>query len=282
MTRPLRIQYPGAVYHVTSRGNRRGAIFNDEDDRKVFFAVLCETLERFHVLCHGYCLMGNHYHLLLETIEGNLCGAMRQLNGVYTQIYNRKHHKCGHVFQGRYKAILIEKSAHLLEACRYIVLNPVRAGLTDTPEDWPWSSYQGTAGLEPEPSFLRTTWILSQFGEESLKARERYIEFVNDSCTKRIWEDVVNGTVLGSREFAGQCRTLSHGDANLSEVPRAQRYFDRPPLAELLAGPGSKGQKWLSAVYEYGYTQKEVAEHSGVHCSYVSKTIKRERSQVKT
>ena len=282
MTRPLRIQYPGAVYHVTSRGNRRGSVFNNEEDRVVFLSVLCEAVDRFHLLCHGYCLMGNHYHLLLETVEGNLCGAMRHLNGIYTQIYNRRHRKCGHVFQGRYKAILIEKSAHLLEVCRYIVLNPVRAGLTDTPGDWPWSSYRSTAGLQPEPRFLRTAWLLSQFGEESLKARERYIEFVNDGTTRRIWKDAVSGIVLGSREFAGSCRALAHVNADLSEVARAQRYLDRPPLAELLAGGESKGQKWLRAVYEYGYTQKEVARQSGVHCSYVSKTIKRERSQVKT
>lgn len=282
MARPLRIEYPGAVYHVTSRGNRRANIYTDEEDHKAFLVILGEITRRYHVLCHAYCLMGNHYHLLLETVEGNLCRAMRYLNGVYTQIFNRKHHKCGHVFQGRYKAVLIQKSSHLLEVCRYVVLNPVRAGIVEKPEDWPWSSYRATAGQEQGPVFLTTEWVLSEFDGERQAARRKYAEFVNDGNPWKMWEDVVSGVVLGENEFAEQCRLLSHGEGDITEVPREQRYVNRPSLAEVLSAPGSRAEGWLSAVEEFGYTQKEVARHSGVHYSYVSRMLKRERSKVKT
>lgn len=282
MARPLRIEYPGAVYHITSRGNRRDAIFIDEEDHAVFFKTLGETVSRFHALCHAYCLMGNHYHLLLEAIEGNLCRAMRHLNGVYTQVYNKRHSNCGHLFQGRYKAILIEKESHLLEACRYVVLNPVRAGLAAAPVDWAWSSYRATAGLEAAPKFLTTEWLLGQFGDRFAEARCKYAEFVNDGDKRRLWEDIVAGLALGGRKFTERCRLSAHDEGDITEVPRKQRYLNRPGLAELMEITEQKGVKWLRAIEEYGYTQTEVASHCGVHYSYVSRILKRERSKVKT
>src|SRR3989339_1664941 len=131
MTRPLRIEYPGAVYHVTSRGNEKKAVFKDDQDRESFLNTLYRVNKRYNWLCHAYCLMTNHYHLLIETPNANLSTGMRQLNGVYTQALNRRRNRVGHVFQGRYKAVLVQKDNHLLELCRYIVLNPVRAGLVD-------------------------------------------------------------------------------------------------------------------------------------------------------
>ena len=151
MSRPLRIEYPGAVYHVTSRGDARRPIFCDDKDRLLFLEVLASIVSRFHWLCHAYCLMNNHYHLIVETPEGNLSRGMRQLNGVYTQRFNRRHRKPGHVFQGRYKAIVVEKESYLLELCRYVVLNPVRAKAVETPEAWNWSSYRATAGSTDIP-----------------------------------------------------------------------------------------------------------------------------------
>jgi len=127
MSRPLRIEFDGAFYHITSRGNARKQIFADDDDRKIFLDILDKVNDKYNFLCHAYCLMDNHYHLLVETPDGNLSNGMRQLNGVYIQRYNRRNKKDGHVFQGRYKAILIQKETHFLEVCRYIVLNPVRA-----------------------------------------------------------------------------------------------------------------------------------------------------------
>ncbi|MFH1142435.1 MAG: transposase, partial [Candidatus Uhrbacteria bacterium] len=147
MARPLRIEFPGATYHVTSRGNARNDIFLSDNDRHQFLKTLSETIERYNWLCHSYCLMGNHYHILIETPEGNLAKGMRQLNGVYTQAFNKINQRVGHIFQGRYKAFLIEKEPYLLEVIRYIVLNPVRALLVNDPKNWKWSSYCAFAGI---------------------------------------------------------------------------------------------------------------------------------------
>ena len=157
MTRPLRVVYPGAVYHVTARGNERKAIVRDDIDRRRFVATLAQMVEHYRVVCHAWVLMPNHYHLLLETPEANLSRAIRHLNGVYTQAFNRRHRRVGHLFQGRFKAILLEKDAHLLALCRYVVLNPVRAGLVRHPRAWGWSSYRATAGEESAPTWLTGT-----------------------------------------------------------------------------------------------------------------------------
>ena len=152
MARPLRIEFPGALYHVTARGHARAAVFLDDDDRRRFLALLAETAERRGWTCHAYCLMDNHYHLLVETSSADLGRGMRQINGVYTQRFNRAHGRAGHVFQGRYKAILVEKQAYLLELSRYVVLNPVRAGMVAKPGDWMWSSYRRTAARRGGPA----------------------------------------------------------------------------------------------------------------------------------
>jgi len=154
VARPLRIEYAGALYHVTSRGDRREDIYFDDDDREIWLAVFAQVCARFNWRCHAWCLMDNHYDILIETIEGNLSKGMRQLNGVYTQQSNRKHGLYGHLFQGRYKAILVEREAYLLELSRYVVLNPVRAGMAKDIDDWKWSSYpamMGDAVIKPFP-----------------------------------------------------------------------------------------------------------------------------------
>ena len=174
MARPLRIEYEGAVYHVTSRGNARQGIFLDDDDRTGFLEILGRVVERYSWICHAYCLMTNHYHLLIETPNANLSRGMRQLNGVYTQAFNRRHERTGHVLQGRFKSILVEKESHLLELARYIVRNPVRAKMVRSPRDWRWSSYRATAGQSEPPGFLTTGWILSQFHQDLEHAARAY------------------------------------------------------------------------------------------------------------
>jgi len=164
MARPLRIEYPGALYHITARGNAREDIFWDEGDRETFLEVYAQVSRRVNWMCHAYCLMANHYHLVIETPEGKLSQGMRQLNGVYTQRANRTHGRTGHVFQGRFTAILVEREAYLLELCRYVVLNPVRAGLVRSAREWPWSSYRATAGQAAGTSWLTTDWVLGHLG----------------------------------------------------------------------------------------------------------------------
>lgn len=173
MARPLRIEFAGALYHITSRGNARENIYQDDVDRTVFLALLNRACSRHYWLCHAYCLMSNHYHLLIETNAATLSKGMKYLNGTYTQQYNRRHQRVGHVFQGRFKAILVEKDSYLLELARYIVLNPVRAQMVRAAKDWPWSSYRATAGLTNPHECLTTDWILSGFGSNRVEAVQR-------------------------------------------------------------------------------------------------------------
>jgi len=272
MARPLRIEYPGAVYHITSRGNARQDIFLDDEDRRVFLELLSQTVERFNWLCHAYCLMDNHYHLLVETLAPTLSRGMRQLNGVYTQKFNRRHGRVGHLFQGRYKAILVEKESHLLELCRYVVLNPVRAGLVRWAGDWPWSSYRATAGLEEAPPFLNTDWVLAQFAGEGEKARRAYQEFVAQGLGKSPWDALRGQVFLGSEEFL-KSLPLPKGE-RLKEVPQAQRLANRPALGEIFQNR-AVDEAIALAYREYGYTLQEIAAHLGVHYSTVSRRLRR-------
>ena len=178
MARPLRIEYPGALYHLTARGNTRQSIFLDDQDRRTFLRVLEKILTDCNGILHAYCLMTNHYHLLVETPEANLSQIMRQINGIYTQRFNRRHGHVGHVFQGRFKSIVVEKEAYLLQLCRYIVCNPVRSGMVDDPGKYPWSSFKATAGKVKTPDFLSKDWILKQFTETRPRAQVEYRRFV--------------------------------------------------------------------------------------------------------
>ncbi|WP_306986124.1 transposase, partial [Janthinobacterium sp. UMAB-56] len=178
MTRPLRLEFAGALYHVTSRGDRRGAIYRDDTDRLAWQEVLALVCERHHFVVHSFCQMTNHYHLLVATVEANLSQGMRQLNGVYTQYFNRRHKLVGHVLQGRYKAILVQKENYLLEVARYIVLNPVRAHMVASPDDWYWSSHHYVLDDALPPCWLTRNWLLSQFGATRDEAVPAYCRFI--------------------------------------------------------------------------------------------------------
>jgi len=276
MTRPLRIEFKGAVYHITSRGNARQAIFLDEKDFADFLSVLCSVVKRYHFILHAYCLMNNHYHLLIETPYGNLSRGMRQLNGLYTQRFNQRHQRVGHLFQGRYKAILVDKDNYLLGLCRYIVLNPVRANIVKDPKDYKWSSYQATTGHKGIPC-LTTDWILSQFGNKQ-KASRQYQAFVLSGIKAESPLKAVKGQLfLGQENFIDKIKHLIQDKEKLKEIPKKQRYVTRPPLNEILKykDKKSKNQAMYKACLQYGYTLKEIAEYIGVHYTTVSKVIKR-------
>ena len=166
MTRPLRFDYPGALHHVLSRGNAKQDIFADDKDRRAFIRTVSDVVSRLHWICHAYCMMQNHFHLLIETPDANLSQGMRQLNGVYAQAYNRRHNRVGHLLQGRFTAKLVDRDNYFLELGRYLVLNPVRAGLADDPSQWRWSSYRATAGMAVRPDFLETRFTLQMFGDD--------------------------------------------------------------------------------------------------------------------
>ena len=280
MARPLRIEHPGAVYHVTSRGNAREAIFLSDADRRKFLDVLANTVEKYNWLCHAFCLLDNHYHLVVETPDPNLSLGMRQLNGVYTQSFNRTHQRGGHVFQGRYKAILVEKDSHLLELCRYVVLNPVRSGMVAKPDDLKWSSYKSTAYSGAVQEYLTIDWVLGQFAEKTVTARQRYRKFVADGLVdqERPWKKLVGQVFLGSESFVARMEELLGDKREIREIPRAQRYPGRPPLNRLFgdtpfADRQQRNQRMVESHITYGYTLKEIADFLGVHYTTVSNVV---------
>ena len=280
MVRPLRIEFPSAVYHVTSRGNARMRIYEDDADRTEFFSVLERVLQRFHWLMHTYCLMDNHYHLLIETPEANLSTGMRQLNGVFTQRYNRRHKRVGHLLHGRFKAILVDRDNYLLELCRYVVLNPVRAKMVKRAQDYRWSSYRATAGLERAPDWLTCDWVLSQFGKQRPAAQRRYRTFVAAGVNALSpWAGLKAQTILGTDEFIAKLRRPP--PRQLKEVRREQRYLDRPALEKLfgyntLLNREKRNRRIVEGNMRYGYTQAQIASYLGLHYSMVSKVIKAE------
>ncbi len=277
MARPLRIEYPGAVYHVTSRGNGRKDIFEDDQDRQIFLSILGSVVKRYNWLCHAYCLMDNHYHLMIETPDANLSSGMRQLNGVYTQRYNRRHQKPGHIFQGRFKAILVQKENYLLELCRYVVLNPVRAGIVKKIEAWRWSSYLATAGIGKEPEYLTTGWILGFFNSRRTIAKRRYRSFVQEGIHgSASWEELQNQVLLGEEEFVEKFKDVLEDKKQIKEIPRSQRYIGRPSLDNIFRGQKTKDQRNISirrAHMSQGYTLKEIADYLGIHYTTVSKVM---------
>jgi putative transposase len=278
MARPLRIEYDGALYHVTSRGNDHKAIFKDDRDRELFLNTLAQVTERFHWICHAYCLMNNHYHLVIETPDGNLSKGMRQLNGVYTQAFNKRHGRVGHVFQGRFKAILVQKDSHFLEVCRYVVLNPVRAKTISHPRQWKWSSYRATAGMVQAHGCLTVDEILSHFGKRKAIAHEKYCEFVQAGIdSPSIWADLEAQSLLGVEGFAEGLRHLVTEKHQLREIPKGQRFVGRPTLEKLFSrrrrGKASRDQLIAEAVTHYGYSQMELASFLDLHYSTISRIL---------
>jgi REP element-mobilizing transposase RayT len=281
MARPLRLQVPGGFYHVTARGNDRQSIFEDDNDRATFLIVLASAVVRHHVRCHAYCLMGNHYHLLLETPEANLSIAMRQVNGVYTQRFNRRRERSGHLLQGRFGAQLIDGEAYLHEVCRYIVLNPVRAGLVDHPREWWWSSFRATAGEAVAPGFLTVDWVLSLGASRSQEeARRRYRAFVEEGIGEpgTVLDKLRSRPAVGGESFLTRLAEHWPLATRSAEVPRAQRFVGRPALSELFQGVASKAERnacVVVAVRDHGYAMREVAEFLGRHYATVSRALAR-------
>ncbi len=232
MARPLRIEYPGAFYHITSRGNERKNIFKSARDREKFLSYLASSIERYGAEIHVYCLMTNHYHLLLETPLGNLSQIMRHINGAYTAYFNTRRQRDGHLFQGRCKAIVVDADEYAGELSRYIHLNPVRAGMVERPEEYRWSSYQYYIDLRKKPQWLKTDFILDYFGKKVSTAQKRYREFVSAFVNKKYGsplEETVASTILGGIDFVDKIK-----DKYL-DGKKVDRNL--PALAELTTGP---------------------------------------------
>lgn len=274
MSRPLRLEFLGALYHVTSRGNEKKAIYRQGDDFALFLKILSDVCERFNWVIHAYCLMTNHYHLLVETPDANLSNGMRQLNGVFTQSINRRHQRVGHLFQGRYKAILVDKDAYLLELCRYVVLNPVRAKMVDYPCEWLWSSWHNTVGSKVSPSWLATDVLLKLFAANRKQAITEYKQFVEAGGNLTIWDNVKHQVFLGDDDFVEKYQPLQNerlGD--LEEIPLKQRRSSPLTLQQYQAQAASRDEAITIAYKSGGYTLKEIGEYFDLHYSRVSRVV---------
>jgi REP element-mobilizing transposase RayT len=288
MSRPLRIEFPGAVYHVTARGNRREAIFIDDADRASLLDLLAQGLERFDASALAYCLMGNHYHVVLQTRQANLSRLMRHVNGVYTQRFNRRYDKVGHVFQGRFKAIVVDTDAYLLTLCRYVELNPVRAGLAQRPQDWAWSSCRAHVGSAAVPPWLDTRTVGAQLlgrecrtADEVAQAARRYASLLAAEPALQLWPGALQRQIyLGDDGFVGRMQALAAPTAvEATEVPRGQRRAPRgagadASAAELWSTPTPARTEALWRAYRHeGVTMTALAARCGLSVSRVSRLV---------
>ena len=292
MARPLRIEFPGAVYHVTSRGDRREPIFIDDEDRRSMLAIVEQTMDRFDAQVLAYCLMGNHYHFVLHTRQANLSRLMRHLDGVTTQAFNRRHGKVGHLFQGRFKAILVDREAYLLEVCRYVELNPVRAGIVDEPGAWPWSSYRAHVARAEPPPWLDTAGLHGfllghEAGSEAERqlAATRYAKLVAAGRGVALWDEALRQQIyLGDERFVERMQAMAMAMATASgsastapggtEVPRPQRSRPRTLMQWLDEAP-TREQALTRAYVEGGMTMTAIACELGLSVSRVSRLIAR-------
>ena len=275
MARPLRIEFPNALYHITSRGNAQEDIYQDDIDRKEFISILNKCCKRFDWYCHAYCLMSNHYHLLIETGSPNLSKGMKYLNGTYTQKYNRTHNRVGHVYQGRFKSILVQKETYLLELARYIVLNPVRARMVRSAKDWKWSSYRSTAGLSKSEPCLTLDLLLSSFSKSKSMAQKKYREFVKEGRSHPgPWERLKNQIYLGSDEFVESMQCNLDPKQSLKDVPRKQKIAPAKPISYYQKKYTNAKEAMARAYLSGHYTQSEVGAAFGCSYATVSRAVK--------
>lgn len=294
MGRPLRIRYPGAFYHITSRGNERKAIFAGEGDREKFLSYLESAYEKYSALIHVFCLMANHYHLLLETPRANLSQILHHINGAYTNYFNSKRKHIGHLFKGRYKAILVEKDVYCQELSRYIHLNPVRAGLTEKPSEYHWSSYLYYIKEKEQPFWLKTDDILAYFGKQKHEARRRYKKFVEDSVDEKMknpLENVFASTFLASEDFISWVRGKWIGlkNADTRNIPALKKMIHKPSLEEIEKAVGVVigsedpfyKKMCIYASHQFGgRSLKEIGAHFSMRGSAVSQSSRRFKIQI--
>lgn len=286
MGRPLRIEYSGAHYHVTSRGNEQKDVFKSQKDREQFLSYLESAVFKYGATIHAYCLMSNHYHLLLETPLGNLSQIMKHINGAYTNYFNVKRKRYGHLFQGRYKAILIDADEYAKELSRYIHLNPVRAGMVSRPEEYRWSSYLDYCGERKKPEWLKAAFILDYFGKGK-SAYKSYRRFVEDLIGREYnspLNEVTAATILGGVEFVTEI-TARHVDGKQPDrdLPAVGKLFARPTMdaiiaaARNLAGNDRLSKKagiYLCHKYS-GAKLKEIGERFGIKESAITQASRR-------
>lgn len=282
MARALRLEFPGAVYHVTCRGDRREPIYRDDVDRVSHLDVLAQATDRFDAQVLAYCLMGIHFHLVLHTRSANLSRLMRHVNGVYTQRFNRRHGLTGHLFQGRFKSIFVDRDAYLLALCRYVERNPVAAGMVRRAEDWPWSSCRAHLGLAPTPDWLDSDglhgYLLARpvSGEaDRQQAIALYTGMIGQHTNADFWSTGLRSQVfLGDEAFVQRMlATVPTSARKATEVPQRQRQGRARSIAQMIEDLPSREQALRAAYTEGGYTMTQLAQELGLSVSRVSRLI---------
>ena len=276
MARPLRLHIPGAWYHVMSRGNARQQIFFNTEDYAHFLVRLSVTSTRFRVRCRAYCLMRNHFHLLLQAGELPLGRMMQQLNSSYSQRFNRRHERVGHVLQGRFKGLLIDGDDYVRRVIRYIVLNPVRAGLVARPADWPWSSYGATAGLQAPPPFLALDGVWRAFDPEPPIAQAVFAAFV--AAGPSVDDQPPDRIACGSPAFRARVSAAIEPHRGAKDFIYAERFACRPSLGQLLSnsrGPAALDFAMQDAFERHGYSAREIGDFVGRPAATIWRRIRR-------
>lgn len=279
MARPLRIEFKNAVYYITSKGNAENSIAIDDDDRVLFIDTLKFVIDRYKWKCHAYSLLDSLYALVVETPKPNLSRGMRQLNGIYTQKYNRKHGISGHVFQGRFKAIIVDKENYLLDICRHVVLLPYKSGISKSLNNYKWSSYRSTAGLIEAPDFLSPDWIYSQFAKRTENAQKKYKDYINEGKKAESPLNKVRGQILlGSNKFIQKLKPRLTEASSKSDIPNWQKHLNRPKINEIFKGIKNKtlkqrNRKIKEAHIKHGYTLKQIGEKLKLHYTSISRII---------
>lgn len=276
MARQARIEYKGALYHLTSRGNAKQDIFLSDEDRLGFIERLRKARNRYNTIVYAYCLMDNHFHLLVETPDGNVSQFMRHLNSTYTQHFNITNKKLGRLFQGRFKAILVQKDLYFLELARYIVLNPVRAGMVKSAKDWRWSSYRATAGITTSIDWLNSDWLLSQFSKRRSLAIRKYRQFVlAGKKSQSPWSKVSNQVLLGDEDFVDTSIKALKSKSLDGEVPYSKiKPRDQAKPMEEYIGLAKTRNEAIALIYSSGgYSMKQIADYFDVHYSTVSRAV---------
>lgn len=267
MARPLRIEFPGALYHVTSRGNEQRSIFRANHDREAFLGFLAVATRRFGWSVTAWVLMNNHFHLVIQTPEPNLSKGMHWLNGTYAGWFNRRHGRAGHLFQGRFKALLVERESYFSNVLRYVVRNPVRAGIVERPEDYRWSSYRATAGLDDAPGWLDTSAAYEVFDDDPTAARAQYREFVDAEAGSNecLWSSLTNGLYLGSPAWAKEMRAFVESRPRSTDHPQVQRAIGRPQMHTVIATVAKVAGESVEAIVARGSQLRHLVAWLGWH-----------------
>ena len=300
MARPLRLQFPGAIHHVIARGHERSRIFADDGDREHWLDLLAVIVPRERWIVHAYCLMGNHYHLLVDTPDGGISAGVHDLNSRYAQWFNLRRRRSGHLYEGRFRGILVQRGSHALVLARYIVLNPVRARAVSSAGDWKWSNYRATAGLAAAPPWLDVDWTLGQFATTRSVARAAYRRFVAEGKgVASPLEGVAGQIYLGDARFLKDMDRLAEKHREDPQIPLRQKRPAGPTVDEIASAVAAEwdiepaslsrrrlGEAKVAAIYLARTLTRmkvlEIAERFGVRSARVSNAVRQVRESERT